>query len=137
MERSRRVLADLPGHVPPAAPLRHPGVGEARSILAEADEIGRDVIRGTEVDLGAPAPRPRCRPTTGGWSSRPTSRTSIGCVAGGLLTEDPTVLGEARSWLTACWRCAAATPTPSPGCGRRWRSRLREYPEAVRLLERA
>ena len=75
--------------MPPAAPLRHPGVGEALSILAAADEIGRDVIRGSEIDLGS-AGTPAAMPPDD-WRVVLGTYVPhvIGCVVGGLLAEDP------------------------------------------------
>ena len=136
-EQLSLVLADLPGHVPPAAPLRHPGVGEALSILAAADEIGRDVIRGSEIDLGR-AGTPAAMPPDD-WRVVLATYVPhvIGCVVGGLLTEDPTVPGEARSWLMTVLSLRGGDADAVDHLWRSLAQRLREYPEAVRLLEHA
>jgi methanogenic corrinoid protein MtbC1 len=129
-----RLLADLPGHVPPAAPLRHPGTAEALAILAAADEITRDVIRGSEVDLGS-AGIPAALPPDD-WRVVLATYVPhvIGCVVGGLLTEDPSVPAEARSWLTAVLSLRGGDADTVDLLWKALAQRLREYPEAVRLL---
>jgi methanogenic corrinoid protein MtbC1 len=135
LARLADVLQDLPRHVPPAAALRHPGVGEALAILAAADEVCRDVLRGSAVDLGragAPAAMP-----PDDWRVVLATYVPhvIGCVVGGLLAEDPTVPGEARDWLTAVLELRGGDADAVDQLWKALSERLREYPEAVRLLE--
>ncbi|RYP88943.1 twin-arginine translocation pathway signal protein [Nocardioides guangzhouensis] len=131
------LLLDLPGHVAPAAPLRHPGAVEALEILAEVDEIGRDVIRGSEVDLGEAGVPDAMAPDD--WRVVLSTYVPhvIGCVAGGLLTEDPSVPGQARTWLTDVLALRGGDPRAVDALWQALATRLREYPEAVRLIDLA
>ena len=135
MEGLPRLLEDLPGHVPPATPLRHPGMAEALAILAAADEISRDVIRGREADLGS-AGVPGAMPPDD-WRVVLATYVPhvIGCVVGGLLTEDPSVPAEARSWLATVLSLRGGDADTVDHLWRSLAQRLREYPEAVRLLD--
>ena len=110
-----------------------PASGEALSILAAADEISRDVIRGSEVDLGS-AGTPAAMPPDD-WRVVLSTYVPhvIGCVVGGLLTEDPTVPGEARTWLTTVLTLRGGDANTVEHLWRALAHRLREYPEAVRL----
>lgn len=132
-----RLLSALPGHVPPAAPLRHPGAVEALAILAEIDEIGRDVVRGSEADLGEAGVPDAMAPDD--WRVVLSTYVPhvVGCVAGGLLAEDPSVPGEARTWLADVLALRGGDPRAVDALWQALAARLREYPEAVRLLGRA
>ena len=61
----------------------------------------------------------------------------VGCVAGGLLAEDPSVPGEARTWLADVLALRGGDPRAVDALWQALAARLREYPEAVRLLGRA
>jgi methanogenic corrinoid protein MtbC1 len=129
-------LAALPGHVPPAPPLRHPGAVEALEILAEADDIGRDVVRGSEADLGEAGIPDAMAPDD--WRVVLSTYVPhvVGCVAGGLLVEDRSVPGEARAWLSDVLALRGGDPRAVDALWSALASRLREYPESVRMLGR-
>ena len=135
MPTLRALLADLPDHVSPVAPLRHPGMAEALAIQAAGDEIGRDIIRGTELELGVAGTPAAMAPDD--WRVVLTTYVPhvIGCVVGGLITDDPSVPAEARSWLATVIELRGGDPAAVEDLWRTLAQRLREYPEAVRLLE--
>ena len=60
-----------------------------------------------------------------------------GCAVGGLLTEDPTVPGEARTWLTTVLALRGGDADTVDHLWQALAHRLGEYREAVRLLERS
>jgi methanogenic corrinoid protein MtbC1 len=129
------LLEGLPGHVSPVPPLRHPGLAEALAIQADAHEIQRDVIQGTEAELGRAGVPDAMAPDD--WRVVLTTYVPhvVGCVIGGLLTEDPTVPREARVWLTEVLELRGGDTSAVDDLWQALGQRLREYPEAVRLLD--
>jgi MerR family transcriptional regulator, light-induced transcriptional regulator len=133
-EVALELLATLPVHVVPPGPLRHPGAVEARSIEAEADTLSRDVVRAATAALGVEA----------GDETTPTEDWRVvlatfvphvvDCVAGALLTEDPTVYGETRRWLGEVLAARGAVPEALGAVEEALAQRLHDHPEAVRLL---
>ena len=128
------VLAALPVHVPPAGPLRHPGAFEARSIEAESDTISRDVMLATGAALGLE--HADGDHTSDDWRVVLATFVPhvIDCVAGALLTEDPTVYAETRAWLGGVLAGRGATPQALAVVEEALAQRLHDHPEAVRLI---
>ena len=110
-------------------------MSEALAIQAAGDEIGRDIIRGTEQELGVAGAPAAMAPDD--WRVVLTTYVPhvIGCVVGGLITDDPSVPAEARSWLATVVELRGGDPRAVDDLWRTLAQRLREYPEAVRLLE--
>jgi methanogenic corrinoid protein MtbC1 len=129
------VLAQLPVTVPPAPPLRDAGALEAQAISVDVEDITRDVIAWTDHRLGisgggedAVAPDD--------WRVVLATHVAhiVGCVAGSLLVEDPRIMSDARSWLQDVLAHRDADPVAVDTLWSALRDRLREYPEASRLL---
>jgi methanogenic corrinoid protein MtbC1 len=129
------LLDTVPRHVPPARPLRHRGAIEAGEIQAQIDDICRDVLTATDHELGLSG--------GGEGAHRPDDwqvvlATSVPHVVdslvGALLTDDPTVLAEARTWLSDVLRRRGGDPDSWDALDHALRRRLREYPEALRML---
>lgn len=130
-----RLLDDLPERVAPAPALTHPGAREAEAIAADSDEIARDVLRATDLDLGL---------SGGGETTLPPDDWRvvlatfvphvIDSLVGALLTDDPSVATETRTWLGNVLRRRQADPDTVAALDRALAGRLREYPQAVRLL---
>ncbi|MBD8868948.1 cobalamin B12-binding domain-containing protein [Nocardioides donggukensis] len=133
LTQARDVVATLPHHVAPAPPLRHPGAAEAQSLHAAAAEVTRSLLSGPGSGLDATAASPD------DW--RVVFATYVphvvGCVVGGLLTEDASVLADARSWLTdvLVLRGGSADAVDTLWAG--LADQLRDHPEALRLLAQA
>jgi MerR family transcriptional regulator, light-induced transcriptional regulator len=133
--QARDLVEALPSHVSPAPPLRHPGAAEALVIQASADEIGRDLLSrsgsGAGMDAGAHAPDD--------WRVVLATYVPhvVGCVVGGLLTEDPTVPGDARQWLVDVLTLRGGDPSAVEDLWAGLVRRLHDFPEALALLERA
>ncbi|GAA2152554.1 cobalamin-dependent protein [Nocardioides koreensis] len=128
------VVTALPLHVPSAGPLRHPGAFEARSIEAESDTISRDVLLATDAALGlGHADRDLA---TDDWRVVLATFVPhvIDCVAGALLTEDPTVYAETRGWLGGVLAVRGAAPQAVSVVEQALAQRLHDHPEAVRLI---
>ena len=133
-EDALALLPSLPVHVAPAGPLRHPGAVEARSIEAESDSISRDVVVATTARLGVEREH--------GTTSRDDWRVLLStfaphvvdCLAGALLTEDPTVYSETRDWLAGVLSGRGAAPAAVAFLEETLAQRLHDHPEAVRLL---
>ena len=58
----------------------------------------------------------------------------IDCVAGALLTEDPTVYAETRAWLGGVLAGRGAAPQVLAVVEEALAQRLHDHPEAVRLI---
>lgn len=126
------MLPSLPRHVGAAPPLRHAGAAEARTIQATADAIATAVA--TQLTQRLPAP-----PDSGvdTWSAVLYGHLGhlVDCLAGALLTEDPSVLSDDRRWMTEVLR---GRECPAGAVAALWDAlldELREFPEAVALLE--
>ena len=131
-EDALALLPSLPVHVPPAGPLRHAGAVEARSIEAESDSISRDVVLETASRLGSRGESTSSddwRPVLSAFAPH-----VVDCVAGALLTEDPTVYSETRAWLTGVLTGRGAAPEAATVLEDALAQRLHDHPVAVRLL---
>lgn len=130
------VLPSLPRHVPFSTPLRHAAAAEARGIQSGAESISRDVIAELRHRLHLEA-----TPGPDGWAGVLVGHVShvVDSLAGALLVEDPTVMSEARTWLSDVLAGRGADAGADPGAvDLLWATladRLRDYPEALRLLE--
>jgi methanogenic corrinoid protein MtbC1 len=130
------LLDTLPRHVPEAPPLRHRGAVEAREISARGDEIARDVMATTDQALGL---------SGGGEDAvspddwRVVLATFvphvIDSLVGALLTEDPAVMAETRQWLGDVLTRRDAAEGSLEALDAALSRRLRDYPEALRLLQ--
>lgn len=134
-ESAIALLATLPAHVPSVPGLRHLGAAEARAIQSESDTVARDVIASTDLVLGL---------SGGGETTvspddwRVVLATFVPHVvdslAGSLLTEDPGVMTETRAWLGDVLAQRGADPAAIPSLDEALALRLRDYPEAIRML---
>jgi hypothetical protein len=125
----------IPRHVPEAPPLRHPGALEAREISAQADQVARDVMTATDHALGL---------NDGGEAAvspddwRVVLATYVPHVVdslvGALLTDDASVVAETRSWLEDVLIRRGGDPGAFDALRHALARRLREYPQALRLL---
>lgn len=126
-------VASLPLHVPPAGPLRHPGALEARSIEAESDTISRGVVLAATTALGldhdCDVPPDDWRVVLGTFVPH-----VVDCVAGALLTEDPSVFAETRDWLGEVLAVRGAAPDALAVVEQALVQRLHDHPEAMRLI---
>ncbi len=129
-------LRTLPRHVTRAEPLRHPGAAEAAAIQADVDDIVRDTVDATDRALGL---------TGGGEAAvspddwRVVLATHVphllGCVSGGLLVRDPTIPAAAGQWLGSLLERRGGDERAVPELWAALRHRLRDYPEAIALLD--
>ncbi|WP_372727133.1 B12-binding domain-containing protein [Nocardioides sp.] len=125
----------LPRHVPPAPTLRHPGAAEARDVQIAAETLTRSVTRVVDSALGL---------TDGGEAAgspddwRVVLATSIpmvvDCVAGGLLTDDASILTESRDWLRSVMDSRDAPAETTSLVWTALARQLRDHPEATRLI---
>lgn len=123
---------NLPAHVPSAPGLRHLGAAEARAILSECDTVARDVIASTGLALGLDdlvASPDDWRAVLAGFVPH-----LVDSLAGSLLTEDPLVLSETRTWLGDVLARRHADPAALPALDEALALRLRDYPETIRML---
>ncbi len=133
-ELAMELVGGLPMHVAPAAALRHAGAFEARSIEAESDTISRDVVLAAGAVLG-PA-HPGDHVPAGDWRAVLATFVPhlVDCVAGALLTEDPTAFAETRAWLGEVLAHRGADPDALAVVEDALVQRLHDHPEAVRLI---
>ncbi len=129
------LLDTLPRHVPQARPLRHRGAIEAGEIQAQNDDVCRDVMSATDHELGLSG--------GGEGAHRPDDWQVVlatfvphvvDSLVGALLTDDPTVVAEARAWLSDVIRRRGGDPAAWGALEHALRRRLREYPEGLRML---
>jgi methanogenic corrinoid protein MtbC1 len=126
------VLAALPQHTGPAPTLRHAGAQEANLIISDLHEMSREVLLGTDAALGEGAtalPADHWRTVLATFVPH-----LLECVAGAVLTEDPTVTHEARAWMTAVLTRREAPPEAMDCLWEVLGARLREYPRASATL---
>lgn len=126
------VLPSLPHHVPFSTPLRHAAAAEARGIQSGAESISRDVTAELRHRL-----RLEATPGPDGWTGVLVGHVPhvVDSLAGALLVEDPTVMSEARTWLTDVLAGRGADPGAVDLLWTTLADRLRDYPEALGLLE--
>lgn len=128
-EDAREMLGLLPDI---AVPQRPHFEKEAQELAAMADELARDVLDATEVSLaaGADALAPDH------W--RVVLATSmphlVASVAGGVLTEDPTVPAGTRAWLDQVLRRRGAPEGVTEVLWDQLRTRLESFPVSRSLL---
>ena len=131
------MLEAIPRHVPEAPPLRHAGALEAREIAAQSDEVARDVMSATDLALGLSGGG-EAAVSPDDW--RVVLATFVPHVVdslvGALLTEDPTVVTETRAWLGDVLTRRGGDPVSLDALQQALAARLREYPEALRMLRR-
>ncbi|WP_395694438.1 B12-binding domain-containing protein [Nocardioides sp.] len=127
-----RMLDTLPRHVPPAAPLRTPAALEARSISASGDEVARDVLADPAV-AAALGSRPG---SPDHWTTVLATFVPhvVDCVVGALLVDDPAVVAQERVWLEEVVVHRGGEVAAVESLWTALTDRLREYPEAVRVL---
>jgi methanogenic corrinoid protein MtbC1 len=133
-ELALELVGGLPLHVAPAAPLRHPGAFEARSIEAERDTISRDVVLAAGGALGLAEDGDHV--PAGDWRAVLATFVPhlVDCVAGTLLTEDPTAFAETRAWLGEVLTHRGAAPDALAVVEDALVQRLHDHPEAVGLI---
>ena len=126
------LLPDLPRHVTAAPPLRHPGATEARSIQSTTEAVTSGVAHQLDQRLDAP-------PDSGvdGWSAVLYGHLGhiVECLTGALLTEDASVLGDNRRWLEDVLGGRHAPAGCTEALWEAMLEELREFPEAVAVLE--
>jgi methanogenic corrinoid protein MtbC1 len=128
-------LDTLPRHVAEAPPLRHRGALEAREIGAQASEIARDVMAATDHELGLSGGG-EAAVSPDDW--RVVLATFVphvvDCLVGALLVEDAGVMDQTRGWLREVLARRGGDPRALDALDHALARRLREYPEAARLL---
>lgn len=136
-DSAARVIPTLPDAVEAAPPLTHRGAREAADILAEADDVCRDVLASTDRRLGL----------TGGGEDA-TSPDDwrvvlatfvphvVDSLAGALLTQDPTVMWQTRTWLDDVITRRGGDPRAGEAVFAATADRLSGLPEARALLRR-
>jgi MerR family transcriptional regulator, light-induced transcriptional regulator len=126
------ILDTLPHHVGPVAPLRGAPAHEAQAITSSRDDVVRAV-------LASPAVARSLAGQDGSpdhWSTVLSTFVPhvVDCVVGGLLVDDPLLVAAERSWLrdvvTRRGGAAASVDVVWDALA----DRLRDFPEAVRLL---
>jgi MerR family transcriptional regulator, light-induced transcriptional regulator len=127
------LVRSLPGAVTAAPPLTHPGAEEAYAVFRErevlADEVQRLVLRALpDPDAAAGTERSWLRVL------EDQLPHVVGCVAGALVCDDPSVVAGAVDWAEVVLRHRRSPD----GTGRALRSGLHDalhgYPEASRLV---
>lgn len=133
---ARDLLATIPRHVTAAPALHHPGAIEAQTLHAGADLLVRDILGAVDGVLGILGAPGEVVPADD-WRTVLTTYVPhvVDCVAGGLLTEDPTVPDEAHRWLDDVMQRRGAPEGTVDVLWGELRARLREYPQSVRLLQ--
>jgi MerR family transcriptional regulator, light-induced transcriptional regulator len=128
-EAARELLVRLPDIVVPQPPPWHE---EAQRLASMADELARDVLEATEVTLaeGSEALTPDH------W--RVVLATSVphlvAAVAGGVVTEDPSVPASAHAWLAGVLRRRGAPEGVTDLLWEQLRVRLDTFPASRALL---
>lgn len=127
-----QMLDRLPHHVPAAPPLRSPGALEAQTVQALTDEITADVL--AHPRLAAMLGQPTGTPDH--WSTVLATFVPhvVGCLVGALLVDDPAVVAAERTWLADVLDRRGGDPRAVPAVWEALAERLREFPEALRLL---
>ncbi|GAB2881471.1 cobalamin B12-binding domain-containing protein [Nocardioides pacificus] len=135
-EAALDLLATIPHHVTAAPAYTHPGAIEAQTLHAEADVLVRDIVNGADRTLGIVGAHAEAL-APDDWRVVLATYVPhvVDCVAGGLLTQDPTVPDDARGWLDEVMHRRGAPEGVVDVLWRQLVTRLREYPQAVRLLE--
>ena len=128
-------LDHLPRTVMPAQPLVHPAALEAAELADRTDELARAVMAATDQAIGL---------SGGGEDAlapddwRVVLATFVPHVVdsliGALLTDDPTVMAETRTWLWDVLVRRGADPRTSVALDDALASVLCERPEALRIL---
>lgn len=128
------LLPGLPRHVAFAPALRHPAAAEARTLQAGAEELSRDVDRTLRALLGLPGDTLGADPDEWRTVLMGFVPHVVDSVAGALLTEDPTVVSETNDWLGTVLARRGAPPHAVPTLWQALRQRIRDYPEALRVI---
>jgi methanogenic corrinoid protein MtbC1 len=125
----------MPRHVPEAPPLRHAGALEAREIAAQGDEVARDVMSATDRALGLSGGG-EAAVSPDDWRVVLATYVPhvVDSLVGALLTDDPSVLAETRTWLDDVLTRRGGDPATPDTLQRALAARLREYPKALRML---
>ncbi|HET7430115.1 MAG TPA: cobalamin B12-binding domain-containing protein [Nocardioides sp.] len=125
----------IPRHVPEASPLRHAGALEAREISAQGDEVARDVMTATDHALGLSGGG-EAAVSPDDWRVVLATYVPhvVDSLVGALLTDDPSVIAQTRSWLEDVLTRRGGDPGAFDALQAALSRRLREYPQALRLL---
>ncbi|WP_121252064.1 cobalamin B12-binding domain-containing protein [Nocardioides ferulae] len=130
------LLVTIPRHVSQAPPLRHAEADEARVLVASGEEIVRAAIAATTTALGRGDDPSPASPDT--WWSVLTGFAPhvVDCVAGALLTGDPSVVDETRTWYAEVLAGRDADPRALPALWSAFAHEVRDIPRAAALLAR-
>lgn len=129
------VLAELPHHVSPVAPLRGPGAREAADLQARAPEVVREVMVSTFDALDVP-PEEHAPDLWSGVLAGFLPHV-VDSVVGALVTDDASVVTETRAWLVEVLGARLADPRALEVLWDALAHQLRDYPEVTRLLASA
>lgn len=127
-------LASLPDRVGGAPALQHRAAVEASLIMAVADDLGRDAWTGTCDALGLRWVR---RPElVEDWETALADFVPhiVDCLIGSLMTQDPTILDDARGWLSEVVAARSGDPDAVPTLWRTLSGLLGDRPLACALL---
>ncbi|QZY28249.1 cobalamin B12-binding domain-containing protein [Nocardioides coralli] len=128
-------LDALPHHVPPAPPLRDAAAREAADLQARTGDVVRRVMLVTFATLDLP-PEEHAPDLWSGVLAGFLPHVVDG-VVGALVTDDPTVVAETRSWLVEVLGARLADPRALDALWGALEHELRDYPEVTRLLASA
>lgn len=130
-------LRALPAAVPPAGPLTHPGADEAFLVFGARERFADQVERRMLLTLdeaglspGTPAPE---------WLRVLDDQLPhlVGSVAGGLVTDDPSVVGHALTWVSTVLAHRDAPPETARALREALADTLRDLPAARRMVDAA
>lgn len=133
-----QLLPSLPHQVGGTSPLGHRGAVEASVILASADDLGRDAWA-TWCDALGLGRVTNAAGTAEDWAIALADFVPhvVDCLAGSLITDDPTVLSETRIWLTDMVAARSGDPAAVPTLWRTLSEQLGDRPLACALLRAA
>lgn len=128
--QAAELVRSLPAAVPPAEPLTSAAAEEAVVISADRERLA-ELVRARMERL---CPGPGDDPDA--WRDTLTDQLGylVGCVAGALLCEDPSVLEEAVGWAAEVTRVRGAGPGTAAALRTALTDALREHPAATALL---
>ena len=126
------LLETLPTAVPPAPPLTHPGADEAGMVFGDRESVADDVARLLLQDLAASGGTF----AEEGWVRVLDDQLPhlVGSVAGALVADDPTIVGDALDWADVVLGNRAAPAGTGRALRRALAEALHELPVASRLL---
>ncbi len=129
------LVRDLPAAVPPAPPLSHEGAEESFVVFGDRERLSDEAQRLVLAELTAAGAGAEAAQAP--WLRVLDDQLPhvLGCIAGALVADDPTIAADALSWVDHVLLPRNAPSGTGAALRRALAEVLRDLPAATRLLE--